>query len=114
MQRPIIFYAAHLVSQNNSAAAVRLKLLIGQLRAEGLKVEVWSNGPTSGVRDGADILLSSPLPSNTRGFLRRFFGEVIAGLEISWRLSARRLRCFVQQTERPLVILSSPPYITCL
>jgi len=99
----VILYAAQTLPASSVACAVRCFHLASALGRAGIDVDVWSH--TAGTRTTP---LRLPFPSNRLPTALRTLMEAFLALEISLRLVWRRLR-----TPDVVVVLSSPPFVTC-
>lgn len=101
--RRVILYAAQSLPSSSVACAVRCFHLAAAMTAGGLEVDVWSHAP--GTRTTP---LRLPFPSNRWPTPVRMLVEGLMAMEIALRLAWRRLR-----TPDVVVVLSSPPFVTC-
>lgn len=113
----IIFYAASLVAQPNSAASIRSGYLIRSFRQSNLDIVVWTHRAkeknTSKVSEYKE--LNSLLPDNKQSFLSRFASELKIGFELCGLIFSHQLKSIFSSTaEKRIYLISSPPYISCL
>lgn len=101
--RRVILYAAQSLPSSSVACAVRCFHLAAAMTAGGMDVDVWSHAP--GTRTTP---LWLPFPSNRWPTPVRMLFEGLMAVEIGLRLTWRRLR-----TPDVVVVLSSPPFVTC-
>jgi glycosyltransferase involved in cell wall biosynthesis len=113
LNKNIIFYAAHLKVDPNSAGAVRCDMFINKLNEKSVPLQVWTHHlRTSNVvmlnKTSERLYLWSQLATNKERFFVRFIRETVAGVELGMRI------LFQLKNKKSHIILSSPPYITCL
>ena len=99
----VILYAAQTLPSSSVACAVRCFHLAEAMTNAGINVDVWSHA--AGTRTTP---LRLPFPSNRWPTAVRMVLESLLALEIFMRLIWRRVR-----TPDVVVVLSSPPFVTC-
>ncbi|MFO0271067.1 MAG: glycosyltransferase [Gemmatimonadota bacterium] len=100
---PVVLYAAQSLPASPVACATRCHHLGEALRRAGFPLEIWSHTPGT-----ATLVLRLPFPDNRWPTPVRMLVEAAMAVELVIRLALRRLR-----GRPPVVILSSPPYVTC-